>query len=263
MHYLRLIGQFMCASIIEEVSYRVNFWINLLHSLLNLATGVLGVYVVFGQIDTLHGWSFSGTLMVLGVYLTVQALRNLFIGPSLDALAGMDGEVWSGALDFTLLRPVNIQFLASVRRWHFFSLLDLVFGIGVLVYAMTELNQTLSLIHLIMFLLTLFSGVSILYAILLVFSALVFWSPGLMSMWIFDGVFQLARFPLGLYPAWVRLILTWVIPVGIITTLPAQALTGGLSLNYLLLSLAMGLILIFSASLFFKAALHRYTSASS
>lgn len=263
MHYLRLIDQFIRASIQEEVSYRANFWINLLHSLLNLATGVLGVYVLFGQIETLHGWSFAETLAVLGVYLTIQALRDLFIGPSLDALAGMDGEVWSGNLDFTLIRPVNIQFLASFRRWHIFSLFDLLLGLGVLVYACLKLNTVITMMNLIIFLLTLIAGAGILYAILLAFSALVFWSPGMMFMWIFDGMFQLARYPLGLYPGWVRLVLTWIIPVGVITTIPAQALTRGLSVSYLVLSLVMALILILCASLFFKAALRRYASASS
>jgi ABC-2 type transport system permease protein len=142
MTYLRLIDQFLRASIQEEVSYRANFWINLLHSLLNLATGVLGIYVLFAQIEKLNGWGFPETLMVLGVYLTVQALRNLFIGPSLDALAGMDGEVWSGNLDFTLIRPVNIQFLASFRRWHIFSLF-VTARRGILVYACLELNAVL------------------------------------------------------------------------------------------------------------------------
>ncbi len=263
MHYVRLIGQFIRASIQEETSYRINFWINLLHSLLNLATGVLGIYVLFGQIETVQGWTFAGTLAVLGVYLTIQALRDLFIGPSLDALAGMDGEVWSGALDFTLIRPVNVQFLASFRRWHLFSLFDLLLGISVLVYAMIGLNQALSLPNLSIFLITLVSGAGILYAILLAFAALVFWSPGVMFMWIFDGVFQLARYPLELYPGWVRLALTWVIPVGIITTIPAQALTSALSIQVLAINLLMAMILTLCASLFFRVALRRYASASS
>ncbi|MBN1536389.1 MAG: ABC-2 family transporter protein [Anaerolineales bacterium] len=263
MRYLRLIDRFIKVSFVEEVSYRANFWINLLHSLLNLITGVLGVYVIFGQIDTLRGWSYAETLSVLGVYLTIQALRNLFIGPSLDALAGMDGEVWSGNLDFTLLRPMSIQFLASFRRWRLFALFDLLLGLGVLVYAAISMDQALSISNIAMFLLTLLFGAGILYAILLAFSALVFWSPGVMFMWIFDGVFQLARYPLGLYPGWVRLALTWIIPVGVITTIPAQALRGGLSMERLAFSLVMAVILILCASIFFRAALRRYASASS
>jgi ABC-2 type transport system permease protein len=61
----------------------------------------------------------------------VNALRGLFISPGLESLAGMDGEVWSGRFDFSLLRPVDTQFLVTFRKWRLFSLIDLLFGIVV------------------------------------------------------------------------------------------------------------------------------------
>jgi ABC-2 type transport system permease protein len=134
---LHLVAAFMRASFQEEAAYRANFFISLLTSLLNLGTGVLGVLVIFGQINTIQGWDLASTLALLGVYLTVSALRGLFIGPGLDALAGMDGEIWSGAFDFTVLRPVNTQFLVSLRKWRWFASIDLLLGLGVLAVAVS------------------------------------------------------------------------------------------------------------------------------
>ena len=71
------------------------------------------------------------TLALLGVYLSVSALRGLFIGPGLEALSGMDGEIWSGSFDFTALRPLNTQLYVSLRKWRWFSLFDLLLGLGV------------------------------------------------------------------------------------------------------------------------------------
>lgn len=263
MRYLRLIGQFIRASLQEEMAYRANFFISLLHSLLNLATGVLGIAVLFGQVETVQGWTFAGTLALLGIYLTVGALRNLFIGPSLEALGGMGGEVWNGTFDFSLLRPADTQFLASFRRWRPFALFDLLLGLGVLGVAATLLRQTLTLVHLAAFIAALGAGVTILYAILLAFTALVFWSPGFLFTWVFDGLFQMARYPLGLYPGWLRLVLTWVVPVGVITTIPAEALTGALSAERLAGSVALALALGLGASALFRLGLRRYASASS
>jgi ABC-2 type transport system permease protein len=263
MRYLRLLGQFARASLQEELAYRANFFINLLHSVLNLATGVLGIAVLFGQVEMVRGWTFAGTLALLGIYLIVGALRNLVIGPSLEALGGMDGEVWNGTLDFTLLRPANTQFLASFRRWHPFALFDLVLGLGVLGVAVTLLRQTLTLARLAAFLAALGASVTVLYAILLAFTALVFWSPGFLFTWVFDGLFQMARYPLGVYPGWLRLVLTWVVPVGVITTIPAEALTGALSPGALAGSLLLALVLLGAASGFFRLAVRRYASASS
>jgi ABC-2 type transport system permease protein len=263
MHYLKLIGSFAKASTQNELAYRANFWISLLHSLLNLGTGILGLVVLFGQVDTIHGWDLPATLAILGVYLTIGALRSLFIGPSLEALAGMDGEVWSGKLDFTLLRPIDTQFQASFRYWRPLALIDLILGFGVLGVAVTQLGEVITFSIVAQFLVTLFFAVITLYAILLAFAGLVFWSPGFLFTWIFDALFQMARYPVGLYPGWLRLILTWIIPVGIMTTIPAQALTGSLMPATLGLGVVVSLFLLIGASILFRTGLQRYASASS
>jgi ABC-2 type transport system permease protein len=263
MRYLRMVGQFLKASFQEEAAYRANFYVSLLSSGVNLVTGVLAVFVLFTQVETIQGWTFASTLALLGVYLTVGALRGLVIGPSLEALAGMDGEVWSGQFDFTLLRPVDTQFLASVRKWRLFALIDLVFGLVVIGAAVVQLNQALTPGTILAFLVTLTAGIAILYAILLFFTALVFWSPGFLFTWVFNGIFQLARYPLGMYPGWLRLILTWIIPVGLITTIPAEALNGILNPAMLLGTLALAAAMVLLSSYLFHFALRRYSSASS
>jgi ABC-2 type transport system permease protein len=263
MHYVRLIGLFARTSFQEEAAYRANFFLNLMYSLLNLGTGVLGVAVLFNQIQSVNGWDFNGTLALLGVYLTAGALRNLVIGPSLEALAGMDGEVWSGRLDYTLIRPVDTQFLASFRKWRLFSLFDLALGLGVLGISTARIGVSLAPERWLGFLVGLIAGSMILYAILLAFTALVFWGPGVLFTWVFDGIFQMARYPLGLYPGWLRLLLTWVIPVGIITTVPAGMLTGVTSPTMLAGMLALATVLMTAASALFRFGLRHYKSASS
>lgn len=253
----------MRASFQEEAAYRTNFFISLFTSLLNLLTGVLGIVVLFGQIDSVKGWTLASTLAVLGVYLTVSAVRGLFISPSFDSLAGMDGEIWTGAFDFTILRPVNPQFFASFRKWRLFALLDLVLGVGVLIIAVIKLGVALSVWQILFFLFMLVIGMSILYAILLIFAALIFWSPGVLFTWVFDGLFQMARYPANIYPGWLRMVLTWIMPVGVITTFPARALTDAITPVELGVSLLLAVVLFAVASILFRVGLRKYASASS
>lgn len=263
MYYLRLLASFIRVSLQEELAYRSNFFVSLLNSLLNLGTDILGTVILFTQVKAINGWDFSETLALLGVYLILSALRGIFIGPSLDALAGLDGEIWQGRFDFTLLRPVNAQFLASFRHWRLLTCFDLLLGIGVLIVAILPLQHTLTLFHVVSFLITLCTGVIVLYAILITFAALIFWSPGFLFTWIFDGLFQIARYPIGLYPNWLQFILTWLIPIGIMTTVPAQAISGHLSMSVLVGSSIVSLILLIASSLLFQFGLRRYSSASS
>jgi ABC-2 type transport system permease protein len=263
MHSLKLIRCFFTASAQNELAYRANFWISLFHALLELATGALGLVILFYQVDTINGWDLPATLALLGVYLTLNALRSLFLGPSLEALSGMDGEVWTGRLDYTILRPIDIQFQATFRHWRPLALLDLALGLGVLSLGAVQMGAVLAPLRLLSFILVMGSGLTILYAFLLAFAGLVFWSPGFLFTWVFDGLFQLARFPLNLYPGWLRMTLTWVVPVGMMTTFPIQALSGQLSLTLLLLSQLLAIGLVIGASILFRSGVRRYASASS
>jgi ABC-2 type transport system permease protein len=263
MRALRLVYRFAAVSGQAELAYRTNFWISLLHALLNLGTGLLGLMVLFDQVEGINGWDLPATLALLGVYLTLSALRALFFGPSLEALAGMDGEVWTGKFDFTLLRPLDVQFQASFRHWRPLALIDLGLSLGVLIIACLQMDQGPSLSELACFALALASGLTVLYAILLTFAGLVFWSPGFLFTWLFDGLFQMARYPVGMYPGWLRMALTWVLPVGVMTTMPAQALAGRLSPGALAGGLALAVGTLVLGTTVFRVGLRRYVSASS
>jgi ABC-2 type transport system permease protein len=219
--------------------------------------------VLFSQVQTLQGWTFSAALALLGVYLIVSALRGLFIGPSLESLAGLGQEILTGSFDFTLLRPCDTQFLISFRQWRLFALLDLLLGLGVLAAALLQGGQAPQPLQWLAFGVALASGVLVLYSILLVFTALVFWSPGFLFTWVFDALFQLARYPVSIYPNWLRFLLTWIVPVGVMTTIPAQALTGEVTWGVLIISVLFAALLMLLSSLLFRRALRRYSSASS
>ena len=263
MRQLRLITKFINIGFQHLMAYPLNFWISLIHSLLRFGTGVLGVWILFGQVETIRGWSLASTFALLGTYMILSALRSLFIGPSLEALAGMGGEIWTGKFDFTLLRPVDIQFFASFQHWRPLALFDLILGCGVLITAAVQLGSTLTPIRVLIFLVMLIVGLVTLYAILIAFSALVFWSPDFLFTWLFNALFQMARYPVGIYPGWLRLILTWIIPVGVMTTVPAQALSGELSGGTLAGSVILAVLFFLGASLLFRTGVRRYASASS
>lgn len=73
----------------------------------------------------------------------------------------------------------------------------------------------------------------------------------------------MGKLPIDIYKQPLRGILTYLVPVGIMMTLPAKALLGLVSPVGVLASFALGLLTIFVSMRFWKFALKRYTSASS
>jgi len=118
-------------------------------------------------------------------------------------------------------------------------------------------------VRLAAFLITISAAMAIVYAILLVLTGTIFSYQGLLLTWIFDSVFQMGRYPVGLYPGWLRLVLTWVVPVGFMTTVPAQALAWEVAPGMLWGGVVLAIGLLVAASALFRVGLRRYASASS
>jgi ABC-2 type transport system permease protein len=262
-HYLRLMGAFMRAALQQEMAFRSNFAINLLNTVLSLVAGLSGMAILFSQVQTVQGWTYPQALALLGVYLLLGALRNLCIGPSMELLGGLYGEVMRGGFDFALLKPVHTQFLVSFRNWRLWSLVDLLLSLVVLGAALAQIGGPLGPLRLVTFLLALSISLVIMYAFLLILASAIFWYRGTSFLMIFDSLIQLGRYPVGIYPGWLRLLLLWVVPVGFITTVPAQALAGQLSAATLVGGAALAAALFLVASTFFRVSLRRYASASS
>ncbi|GAB4423833.1 MAG: hypothetical protein OHK0015_01850 [Chloroflexi bacterium OHK40] len=71
------------------------------------------------------------------------------------------------------------------------------------------------------------------------------------------------RYPATVYPLWLRLLITFVIPIAVATTVPLQALRGDLAWWQILLFLGVGLASLWVALLVWRAGVKRYSGASS
>ena len=67
------------------------------------------------------------------------------------------------------------------------------------------------------------------YCFWLVIATGAFW---VVNMWhaveLFDGIFQTGRWPVGIYPGWLRYSVTFLVPIAFAVTVPAQAVTSRL-----------------------------------
>lgn len=262
-YYLRLIGMFLRASLQEEITFRMNFLVNILTTLLSLTTGILGLIILFHVVGMVQGWTFAATLALLGTYQFIAAIQNLIIQPSMDSLGGIGGDTWTGRFDYTLLLPVPTQFLVSFQKWRLWAFIDIALSLVVLGVALHLLGKQLSLLQMALFVFNLAIALTIVYAIFLLLTSGSLWQQGIPLVWIFTSFMQLGRYPVQVYPGMLRLILTWIVPVAFITTVPVQTLIGQTSPVVLVGGTCLALVLFFLASLFFRLGLRHYTGASS
>lgn len=83
------------------------------------------------------------------------------------------------------------------------------------------------------------------------------------TMWIYRDLTSMGRIPIDFYSGFIRALLTFVIPVGVMMTFPAKAFMGLLSLPLIFFSFGLGVVLFWLSLKFWGWALSRYSSASS
>ncbi|HEX7594525.1 MAG TPA: ABC-2 family transporter protein [Anaerolineae bacterium] len=261
MRYLRLLSIFYKNSILKELEYRVNFIANIFMSVLWLVWGIVGVTIFFLHRDTLGDWTYPEVLIVVGLFTFFNGLMEALLRPNVGAVIE---QIRDGTLDFVLTKPVNSQFIASLRTIVVWRLVDVVIGLGLIAYALGLLHITPTLGQIGIFTLMILSGTAIVYSLWLVMVSFAFWFIKIDNITeVFYAFYEAGRYPVTIYRGAVRVLLTFVVPIAFVTTFPASALLGRIDQATTLIGLALAVGLAIGSNRFWSFAVRHYSSASS
>lgn len=255
-----LIKVYFRVGVLNETAYRANFWIQLIQTFSDYLLTFGTVAIVFSQTDELAGWQSLELVTLLGVYFLIRAVVNLVVQPSLGVF--MEG-VRDGMLDYTLTKPADSQLLISISEFRIWKLIDVVFALGVAITALYLHAGTVGWLQAGAFGITLLSGAAIVYAVLLMLATLSFWFIRVENiMQIFWSMFLTGRWPVTIYPAWLRWVVTFVVPIAFAVTVPAEAVTGRLDVTSMFGSIGLAILLLIVSRLFWKIGIRHYSGAS-
>ncbi len=260
MHILRLFAVYLRLGLLSEMEYRANFWINLLQSFLELAVALGGLAVVFNHTENLGGWRPEELLALVGVYFLIAGLIRALVQPSMQLFME---DIRKGTLDFKLTKPEDAQLLVSIQRVEIWRLVDAVVGLIVLGIALTRLSTQISVTDALAFGVTLVAGALIVYSFYMILATCAFWFVRVENILvIFQSMYQAGRWPVTIYPPWLRWVLTFLIPVAFATTVPASAFTGRIEPGLLLGAVGLAAGLLVAARLFWLYGIRFYSGAS-
>jgi ABC-2 type transport system permease protein len=261
MRYLRLLWTFFRVGALGELAYRVNFFVQLFESLLELATAIAGLAVIFSYTSRLGGWTQDQVLALVGVFFLVGGAIRFVLQPSLEQLIE---SVRDGTLDFTLVKPEDAQLVSSIQRVEIWKLTDVGLGVGVLAVALARMGEHVGLLQALEFAAALIAGGIIVYSFWVILATSAFWLVRVENILVvFQSMYEAGRWPVSIYPGWLRFALTFIVPVGFAVTVPAQALAGHLTWQVLAGAWALAVGLFAAARLFWRMGLRRYQGASS
>jgi ABC-2 type transport system permease protein len=172
-------------------------------------------------------------------------------------------SVREGTLDYVLTKPEDAQLLVSVQAVQIWKLVDVVLGTGVLIVALVRLREAVGPGQAAAFAVALLSGGAIVYSFWLILATSSFWFVRVENILvIFQSMYEAGRWPVSLYPGWLRFALTFLVPVAFATTVPAEALSGRLTAQTLLGAVALAAALLIVSRLFWRVGIRHYSGAS-
>lgn len=260
MNALRVSWLYLKLGVLNELQYRVNFFVSLFQMAIALVTGLVVLALVYSHTQELNGWTQPELLCVLGTQIVMGGLIRTSIQPNMTRLIE---EVRDGKLDFTLTKPEDSQVLVSVREVRIWQVVDVVSGAVVLGVGLSRITTSVGVADALAFALALVLGAVLIYCFWLVLATAAFW---VVNMWhaveLFDGIFQTGRWPIGIYPTWLRFGVTFLVPIAFAVTVPAEALTSRLDWQTLGFALVFSAVLFAATRWFWRVGLRSYSGAS-
>jgi len=219
-----------------------------------------GLGLIYSHTDDLSGWQAPGLLALLGIYMFSGGLIGLVIQPGMQQLME---DVRMGTLDFVITKPVDAQFLVSFGQIRIWKVIDVLLGAGAVAVALIQIGSSVSPLQAGGFAIVLVAGSAIIYSFWLILATLSFWFIRIENaLNIFQSMYEAGRWPIGIYPGWLRIILTFVVPVAFAVTVPAEAIIGRLSPDSLYMAIALALAMLGLSRAFWRHGLRNYSGAS-
>ena len=260
MDLFRLMWDFFRVGAMNELQYRANFVLQLFNSLIALVTGLVGLALVFSYTNTLGGWSRPELLVVMGVHILMGGVIRTAVQPNMERLMG---DVEDGTLDYVLTKPADAQVLVSVREIRIWQVADVFTGLIVLLVAVFQMQAGIGIGQTLVFVAALVMGGLMIYSFWLVLTSGAFWVVRVDNIiQLFDGVYQAGRWPVTIYPDWLRTTLTFLVPVAFAVTVPAEAMTERLTPQVLAGAVVFTVVALALSRQIWKVGLRRYSGAS-
>lgn len=265
MRYLRLFFVQFRTSALLAAQYRVDAFLDPLLSTFWLFAATLPLFVVYsgasssGGAPAIPGWTFGEAMLVVACFTVLQAVLDGAINPGLSAVVD---HIRQGTLDFILLKPADSQFLVSTARFQLWKAFGFVQAGVLFAIAFREIGHAPPLTGVIVAVLLLILATALLYSlwILIVSTAFIVVKVDNLT-YLFGSIFDAARWPATVFRGALKYIFTFVIPLAVMTTFPAQALLDRVEWDTLGFSVLGSLGFVALARIVWLRSIRFYTSA--
>lgn len=260
--YMRLYVKFLEQYIKSLMEYRADFILGLIGFVLIQFMGIIFLSLIFGLIPSLSGWNFYEILFIYGFAQIPRGIDHVFT----DYLWLFSGRVIvHGEFDKYLLRPLNPLFQIIAENFQPDGFGEIIIGSILFVYSYIKLGLCFGIKEVLLCIIAIIFGTIIYTAIKLAFASIAFWAKFAQSyLFMAYQLSDFAKYPMGIYPKGVQIILTGLIPFAFTGYFPGSYFLGkGNVITGILMTCVVGVLAFFIAYRIWCAGIKRYESSGS
>jgi ABC-2 type transport system permease protein len=185
---------------------------------LHWLTGVYALRRLTVSFDSLAGWNQGEITFLYGLALLSHALTILFFCTTWGVAE------WASRGRFADLqtRPLNVYFHFACSAFNLIGLFDLGPAVAILIYGCRETAFRLDLRSALWLLLLTVAGVLFRVGVCTAVGSLAFWTQRSQVGLAAAAIERTTMYPLTVYPGWLQLVLTVVLPVAFVAFIPAR-----------------------------------------
>ena len=259
--YFRLLRRYWQLAVARETQYRANFIALGVVGIIETIITVLPMLLLFGFTDALDGWTRGEAIALVGLYRTAISIYELFAG---NGVLRLSHDVNNGDLDLLLIRPVNTQFLVTFRYVSLFQIVNVLIGVLVFSIGIFQSEIILTWQSILQMVVIFASGLVLLGAVVSAGAYIAFRATTVEQLpWAVMDIAQMGQYPISFYPGPVKSVLTIIVPVAFVTTIPIDALRGSVGWGMTALAVAFAAVALLSLRWWWHNSVRHYASASS
>jgi ABC-2 type transport system permease protein len=257
--YLALWKTLTINSFVVAFTSRFSAGLFLLSKSLRFIFFIVFLSALFLRVRVVENYSFLQTLFFFLTFTLIDTASQLLF----REVYRFRRLIVTGDFDLVLVKPMSALFRALAGGADPFDLVMIIPYIILLIVVAFQLG-VVSPLSVIFYLALLANGFLIATAFHIMVLALAIVTTEVdHTILIYRDITSMARVPIDIYREPIRGILTYVVPVGIMMTIPAKALFGLLSWPSIVFAFALGAIFFLLSLRFWRYALGKYSSASS
>lgn len=259
--YLKVYKRILEIAVMLLIEWRVGFVIWTLVHAIELAINIAFFKIVLTRTQLIGGWGIYEIVILLGYMEFILGLGGQTFYPMMYEFGE---KIRSGELDFKLTKPLDIQFLISFPWTDVSDIFSLVTGTIMMWYGVSHLHIQNIPFYLTVFFILLCSSMVILYSVILLLLTISFKTTKFDSIGnLYWTTVWIGKYPVSVFKGVFHSIFMFIIPIGLVSSVPAQVLAGVLDLRYLADSLFLATCLFFISRKVFLNNIKVYSSASS